>query len=140
MKEKTKNNGFSLDTLLDSEYTIRRAAISAINNIGKIIALFVSILTVAVTFTEVSFGAVLSESFGRDGLDWENAWPAFARAVIRGYDAVSSLTAAEWQAAPTLMLGNELLALAAFADSSKYRHVFDTNRCMLSWMLDHMPL
>ena len=63
MKEKTKNNGFSLDTLLDSEYTIRRAAISAINNIGKIIALFVSILTVAVTFTEVSFGAVLSESF-----------------------------------------------------------------------------
>ena len=84
--------------------------------------------------------AVLSESFGRNGLDWENAWPAFARAVIRGYDAVSSLTAAEWQAAPTLMLGNELLALAAFADSSKYRHVFDTNRRMLSWMLDHMPL
>lgn len=63
MKEKTKTNGFSLDSLLDTDATLRRAAISAINNMGKIIALFVSLLTVAVTFTEVSFGAVLSESF-----------------------------------------------------------------------------
>ena len=38
------------------------------------------------------------------------------------------------------MLGNELLAIAAFADSSKYREVFETNRRMLSWMLTHMPL
>ena len=38
------------------------------------------------------------------------------------------------------MLGNELLALAAFADSSRYREVFDTNRRMLAWMLDNMPV
>jgi hypothetical protein len=63
MKEKTKNNGFSLESLLDTDAALRRAAISAINNMGKIIALFVSLLTVAVTFTDVSFGAVLSESF-----------------------------------------------------------------------------
>lgn len=84
--------------------------------------------------------AVLSESFGREGMDWEHAWPTFAKAVLTGYDAVSPLTEKEWQAAATLMLGNELLALAAFADSTKYREVFETNRRMLSWMLDNMPV
>ena len=84
--------------------------------------------------------AVLSESFGREGLEWETAWPVFARALLTGYDAVSPLTEAEWQAASTLMLGNELLAIAAFADSSKYREVFETNRRMLGWMLTHMPV
>lgn len=84
--------------------------------------------------------AVLSESFCREDLPWETAWPVFARAVLAGYDAVSPLTPAEWQAAPTLMLGNELLALAAFVDSSRYREVFETNRRMLGWMLRNMPL
>jgi len=84
--------------------------------------------------------AVLSESFGRDGMPWETAWPVFARAVLTGYDSLAPLTEAEWQSAATLMLGNELLALAAFADSSKYREVFETNRCMLAWMLEHMPV
>ncbi|MBQ2954709.1 MAG: helix-turn-helix domain-containing protein [Clostridia bacterium] len=84
--------------------------------------------------------AVLSESYGRDNLPWEKAWPAFARAVLEGYDEVSPLTQAEWHAAPMLMLGNELLALAAFADSSRYREVFETNRNMLAWMTEHMPL
>lgn len=84
--------------------------------------------------------AVLSESYGRADVPWEAAWPVFARAVLDGYDAVSPLTEAEWRAASTLMLGNELLALAAFADSSKYREVFETNRRMLSWMLENMPV
>lgn len=84
--------------------------------------------------------AVLSESYGREELPWETAWPVFTRALLQGYDAVSPLTEAEWQAAPTLMLGNELLALAAFVDSSRYREVFETNRKMLAWMLGSMPL
>ena len=39
--------------------------------------------------------------------------------------------------AATLMLGNEVLSIAAFVDSSKYRHIFDVNMRMLAWMLDH---
>lgn len=82
--------------------------------------------------------AVLSESYGRvDG--WEESWPEFARAVIDGYDSVLPLSAAERAAVPTLMLGNELLALAAFVDSTRYREVFETNRQMLGWLLMHMP-
>ena len=84
--------------------------------------------------------AVLSECYGRDNLPWRNAWPVFARAVLAGYNAVAPLTEAEWAAVPTLLTGNELLALAAFADSSKYREVFETNRRMLSWLLENMPV
>lgn len=83
--------------------------------------------------------AVLSESYGRTDLPWETAWPAFTQALLTGYNSVSPLTEAEWQAIPTLLIGNELLALAAFAGSSKYREVFDTNHRMLTWMLQHMP-
>lgn len=83
--------------------------------------------------------AVLSEVFERDGLPWEENWPLFARAVLEGYDSVSTLTAAEWQAVPTLLMGNELLCLAAFAGSSKFRHVFEVNKRMLPWMIGHMP-
>lgn len=84
--------------------------------------------------------AVLSESYGRDELPWRTAWPVFARALLQGYDERCPLSSAEWQAASTLMLGNELLALAAFADSSRYREVFETNRQMLGWMLENMPV
>lgn len=84
--------------------------------------------------------AVLSETFGRDDLPWETAWPVFAKAVLAGYDRVSSLTDAEWAAVPTMMTGNELLCLAAFAGSSKYRDVFETNKRMLTWLLGHMPV
>ena len=81
--------------------------------------------------------AVLSEAFGRDDLPWQENWPAFVRALLAGYDSVSPLTEAEWAAAPTIMLGNEVLSIAAFVDSSKYRHIFDVNMRMLAWMLDH---
>lgn len=83
--------------------------------------------------------AVLSESYGRVS-GWEASWPAFARAVMDGYDSVLPLTEAERAAVPVLMLGNELLALAAFVDSSKYREVFETNRQMLGWLLENMPV
>ncbi len=84
--------------------------------------------------------AVLSESYGREELPWQTAWPVFARSLLEGYDAVTPLTEAEWQSASTLMIGNELLALAAFADSSRYREVFLTNQRMLTWMLENMPV
>ena len=84
--------------------------------------------------------AVLSEVFGRDELPWQENWPVFCKAVLAGYDSVSPLTDAEWAAVPTLLVGNEVLCLAAFAGSSKFREVFEVNRRMLTWMLAHMPV
>lgn len=84
--------------------------------------------------------AVLSETFEREELPWRENWPLFCRALLEGYDRVSPLNEAEWEAVPTMLIGNELLCLAAFAGSSKYRAVFEVNRRMLPWMIDHMPL
>lgn len=84
--------------------------------------------------------AVLSETFEHDDLPWQENWPVFCRAVLEGYDRVSPLTEAERQAVPTMLIGNELLCLAAFAGSSKFRDVFEVNLRMLPWMIGHMPL
>ena len=83
--------------------------------------------------------AVLSEVFERDDLPWRKNWPAFVRALLAGYDSVSPLTEAERAAVSTVMLGNEVLCIAAFANSSKYRHIFEVNMRMLPWMLENMP-
>jgi len=84
--------------------------------------------------------AVLSEVFERDDLPWRENWPRFCKAVLAGYDSVSPLSDGEKAAVPTLMLGNEVLCIAAFAGSSKYKNVFDVNMRMLPWMLDNMPV
>lgn len=84
--------------------------------------------------------AVLSETFGRDDLPWEKNWPEMCRAILRGYESVAPLSAEEKAAVPTLMQGNEVLNIAAFAGSSKYKDVFDVNMRMLPWMLDNLSL
>ena len=64
----------------------------------------------------------------------------FCRELLAGYDSVAPLSEVEKAAVPTLILGNEVLALAAFADSSKYKAVFDVNMRMLSYILENMPI
>ena len=84
--------------------------------------------------------AVLAETFGRDELPWRENWPAFCSAVLAGYDSVTPLTDAERAAVPTIMQGNELLCIAAFAGSSKYKDVFDVNMRMLPYIIENPPV
>ena len=84
--------------------------------------------------------AVLSEVFEHDDLPWAENWPVFAGAVLAGYDSVSPLTDAERAAVPTMLLGNEVLCLAAFVGSSKFKNVFDVNMRMLPYILENMPV
>ena len=84
--------------------------------------------------------AVLSETFERDDLPWQENWPALARALLAGYHSITPLTEAEWAAVPALLLGNEVLSIAAFAHSSKYKHIFEVNMRMLPWMMANMPV
>ena len=51
------------DALLDSAELIKKAGKSIIYNMGKIIATFVFLVMLAVTFTEVSFLGLFTESF-----------------------------------------------------------------------------
>ena len=84
--------------------------------------------------------AVLSETFERDDLPWQDNWPRLCRAILAGYSSVTPLTEAEQSAVPTLMQGNELLCIAAFANSSKYRQIFDVNMRMLPYIAEHAPI
>lgn len=84
--------------------------------------------------------AVLSETFERDDLPWRENWAVFVRAMLEGYHSITPLTEAEWAAVPTLLLGNEVLSIAAFVGSSKYKHIFDVNMRMLPWMMENMPV
>ncbi len=81
--------------------------------------------------------AVLSEVFGRDELPWRENWPALCHAILAGYESVAPLTDAEKSAVPTIMQGNELLCIAAFAGSSKYKDVFDVNMRMLPYIIEN---
>ena len=81
--------------------------------------------------------AVLSEVFGRDELPWRENWPVMCRAILAGYESVTALSAAERAAVPTLMQGNELLCIAAFAGSSKYKDVFEVNKRMLPYIIEN---
>lgn len=83
--------------------------------------------------------AVLSEVFEREGLPWRENWPAFARAVLAGYDSAAPLTEAEWRAIPTVILGNEVLCTAAFAGDRQYQGLLEANLRMLSYLLENMP-
>lgn len=84
--------------------------------------------------------AVLSEVFEHDELPWRENWPIFAKAVLEGYHSVTPLTDAEWAAVPTLLIGSEVLCLAAFVGSSKFKAVFDVNMRMLPYILENMPV
>lgn len=51
------------DTILDSGEIMKKAGRALVANMGKIIALFVSLLMLAVTFTDVTFTGIFTEDF-----------------------------------------------------------------------------
>ena len=77
--------------------------------------------------------AVLSECF-----DKENAlWLEIYRNIICGYDSVSHLTEEERRAIPFCVLANQFICVAWFADQDKYAELFETNKKMTIWLMDH---
>ena len=51
------------DTVLDSGELMKKTTAALINNLGKLIALTAAIMTVAITFTDVSFSGFFKEGF-----------------------------------------------------------------------------
>ncbi|MBR6595850.1 MAG: helix-turn-helix domain-containing protein [Oscillospiraceae bacterium] len=75
--------------------------------------------------------AVLSETFGRDNEKWLEIF----RDIIRGYDSVATLTEAERQAIPYVILANQLVCVAWFSEQEKYAEIFETNKKMTAWLI-----
>ena len=47
-------------------------------------------------------------------------------------------TEAERKAAPLVLLGSQLVCVAWFAGKEKHRELFETNRQMTLWILEHI--
>ncbi len=75
--------------------------------------------------------AVLSENFGRDNDRWLEVY----RNIICGYDSVAHLTDEERRAVPYVILANQFVCVAWFAEQTKYAELFETNKRMTAWLI-----
>jgi len=76
--------------------------------------------------------AVLSETFQQNHASWLEQY----REIIRGYDSVVRLTEEERRAIPYVLLANQFVCVAWFAEQEKYVELFETNRKMTLWLID----
>jgi len=75
--------------------------------------------------------AVLSETFGQD----DGKWLGIYRDIICGYDSVIQLTDEEREAIPYVILANQFVCVAWFAEQEKYEEIFETNKQMTKWLI-----
>ena len=75
-------------------------------------------------------GAVLSETFPDEPRRWLDCW----KGLMEGYAPGD----AERRAAPLVLLGSQLVCVAWFAGQEKHRELFETNRRMTLWLLEHL--
>lgn len=76
--------------------------------------------------------AILSESFGMDNEDWLEHY----RQILRGYDSVAHLTEEEREAVPYILLANQFVCVAWFAEQEKYAEILEINKRMTLWLIE----
>ena len=77
--------------------------------------------------------AVLSETFGQDN----DVWIEIYREIIRGYDSVIHITEQESKAIPYVVLANQFICVAWFAEREKEAEIFEANRKMTAWLIEN---
>lgn len=78
--------------------------------------------------------AVLSETFAAENEGWLEVY----RQIIAGYDSVAHLTPQERQAIPLVILANQFVCVAWFAEQDKYREIFEINKKMTLWLIEKL--
>ena len=76
--------------------------------------------------------AVLSETFGENN----DSWLGICRDILWGYDSVAKLTEAEREAVPYIILANQFVCVAWFAEQDKYAEIYETNKRMTAWLIE----
>ena len=84
--------------------------------------------------------AILSETHAPGDTQRMKEWVDTYKDIIWGYDAVVKLTKEEKEALPYVVISNQFLALAWFAGQEKYKEIYEINRRMTEWILDHFEL
>ena len=75
--------------------------------------------------------AVLSETFEKNNESWLQVY----RDIICGYDSVAALTKDERKAIPYIILANQFVCVAWFAEQDKYAELFEINKKMTLWLI-----
>ncbi len=79
--------------------------------------------------------AILSETYEDGNEEKLIKWTKVMKEIMYGYDSVVHLSEEEKEAAPYIILVNQLLATSWFEGKDKFAELFETNKKMTKWIL-----
>ena len=65
-------------------------------------------------------------------------WADVLKEIMLGYDSVAKMRDAEKEAVPYMILANQLISTAFFADKDKFAELYQTNKKMTEWIVGHL--
>lgn len=81
--------------------------------------------------------AILSETFADDDENKLEKWIDIYKEIVLGYDSVVKLSDDELKAVPYVLLSNQLIATAWFAEQEKYKDFYEVNIKMTRWIVNN---
>ena len=78
----------------------------------------------------------MSESFSDTDSEQNETWLTVYRNIFAGYEDAVGLTEEEREAAPYVLLANQMICVAWFSEQEKYREQFEANRKMTLWLIE----
>lgn len=81
--------------------------------------------------------AILSETFAGDDENKLEKWIDIYKEIVFGYDSIVKLSDDEFKAVPYVLLSNQLIATAWFADQEKYKDIYETNIKITRWIVNN---
>lgn len=78
--------------------------------------------------------SILSES---DPNQDKLSWIPIYKEIFNGYNSIIPLTPEERQAVPYIIPANQLICVAWFSEQEKYKELFEINKAMTLWLIDH---
>ena len=79
--------------------------------------------------------AILSETYEEGNEALLLKWVEVLKEIMLGYDSVVRMSNQEKKAVPYMILANQFVATAFFADKDKYTELFKTNKKMTEWIV-----
>jgi len=81
--------------------------------------------------------AILSESFSEVDDEKCRKWIEIYKNIVWGYDSVVKLQTEEREAIPYVLLANQFVCVAWFSEQDKYQDIYETNKRMTAWIVEH---
>lgn len=82
--------------------------------------------------------AILSETYEEGNEEVLHKWVNVLADIMLGYDSVMKLNVAEKKAIPYMILANQFVSTAFFADKDKFSELYRTNKMMTEWIIRNL--